>query len=264
MHHEITRLKQNNRPEWHYFETDGTHIDIIIDRSVFFNMFEQVTVGYLSDAKDIAASVKSSFTMPNENSDWGFGNRFIFVDQNDDWLRYRLNLVTIAGEADRRKITTEIQYGLKLLFSLLYLFGMPSKRKTWQIGEIYNISTKDERAASYIAATFSPLATLTFVSDPVQALSGIREIMGAAHKILYPGRKFDDYSLRVHDDNGYPGFVVPGDCSCIGVTSPPAAPDINRGFELSSHNLDNVIQQLTMLVGIAKLSQNLRTMTAPK
>lgn len=258
-------LKYFDHPEWFHMETDGTHIDIVIDREVFLNIISELK----ADAQIIIHSTSvlfgSVFVMPKENTDWGFGTRLLFIDNKDEWLRYRLNLVKLVEEPRRAIIAAEIQCSLQLLFTLLYVYGQTSKRSTKQIGEISSIATKDEYAHSYLAATFSPLATKIFVTDPETILSGIQPAMKKAHGILFPrDREVDDYSLRVHFSNGYPGFTVPGNCACLGVSCPPSQPDITEGFELSTHNHDTVIQQLTTLVGVAKLMQNLRTQNAPQ
>lgn len=258
-------IKHFNRPEWHYLETDGTHIDIVIDREVFLKMVAELK----SDAPIIVSSpalkLGSTFVMPKENANWGFGERLIFIDNSQNWLRYRIHLVKIIGDPNRSKIATEIQCSLNLIFTLLYLFGNESKRNTQQIGEIQGFSTVEEFGHSAFAAMFSPLATKLFFANPKKVLADIRPAMKDAYEIMYPlDRINDSYSLRVSSDNGYPLFVVPGNCACLGVSCPPSQPDLDDGFEMSPHNFDTVLQQLTMLVGIAKLWQNLRTQTAPQ
>lgn len=258
-------LKHDNSPEWHYLETDGTYIDIVIDRKIFLNMIGELKATAQIITSSTSVLLGSKFVMPKENADWGFGSRLIFIENKNEWLRYRLNLVKMVEEPNRSIIAAEIQCSLQLLFTMLYIFGKTSSRGSMQIGEISSIATKDEFAHSYLAATFSPLATNLFTADPEGILSGIQSTMKIAYGILFPmDREIDDYSLRVHFSNGYPGFMVPGNCACLGVSCPPSQPDITEGFELSTHNHDTVIQQLTTLVGIAKLMQNLRTQTAPQ
>ena len=62
-----------------------------------------------------------------------------------------------------------------------------------------------------------------------------------------------DFRVTV-DEKGYLYVVVPGDCCCMGDFDKHA----EFGSYLSSHNCDGPMQQLTFLVGFAKLNELVR------
>ncbi len=64
-------------------------------------------------------------------------------------------------------------------------------------------------------------------------------------------RRSDKHGFRVLiEEDGLIYFSCPGDCACLG-----ASPGVTggEGYEFNSHNVDNVIQQITLLSGVATL-----------
>lgn len=86
-------------------------------------------------------------------------------------------------------------------------------------------------------------------------LNVMTEAMWLAHNRLIGNNLYDSHNFRasVHNEDGWLNVTCPGD-GC-GLNPGSRGIDPGRGYEFSSHNVDNPHQQLTLLAGLAALHE---------
>jgi hypothetical protein len=154
----------------------------------------------------------------------------------------------------------ELRSTLFVLFTCLYIFEGESTEKKRQLLTIdgLGLETNGNLGQCYISATVTPTLCEWISKKPDQtSLKEVEEVMYDAYLHMYPGyRKF----MRKHDFQAVcqkPGRIslrIPGDACDLSPDSFHQS-EGGCGYKLSPHNIDNPVQQLTFLIGLARLHE---------
>ncbi|MBU6431662.1 MAG: hypothetical protein KGJ58_01880 [Patescibacteria group bacterium] len=112
-----------------------------------------------------------------------------------------------------------------------------------------------------MSGVFSPVFASFLRTDLFRKPAEVRAkatMINAWSKMNNPNKFFDDFDFRVNLQGGRLIMDCPGDaCGIHPEVWDELAPD--RGYKFSCHNVDNAIQQLTLLAGLAALHDMART-----
>lgn len=177
-------------------------------------------------------------------------------DYGDNLLQLRLSLPVHQG--------SEIDWGAcdsvgrqlhDLFFWMLYLdttdLNLPAAH---QLFAVQMMSPRGGLSVVVMPALARWISTHQGDEYEKMILSGMYEAYGHMTGKEIEGWRCHSFRYRVWDQK-FPSFVVPGECACLGAdgNTRTALEDQDEAFELSGHNIDNSLQQLTMLAGLGTL-----------
>lgn len=194
---------------------------------------------------------------------WGFGEVLRHVNDDSPWVVYHCPLPVFKRRGDLDAQThhagTEVRLSLSLLFAML---RFPPEVDTGaalpQFVIIDGLLVERGPHGAAIEATLTP-AMLPFLTDPSKgSLESVRTTMITVDRNIWQ----EDERMRVSEDSfrvthrppAYVHLCVPGN-ACGLDPDPNERRDEQRGYRLYEHNVDSGLQQLTLLMGIARLSE---------
>ncbi len=190
--------------------------------------------------------------------DWGFGHAMRLVpDPRPDWLSWHIAFPDIRGGDGTN--SANVRVSLKILSSGLWLFDGDTGWHEPQLTMIEDIRIDRGHNGGSLGVSVSP-AVATWVSKHINdsTIQPIVDAMKIAHLAMWDEdlscMRFSAYKTKPK----YLSLSVPGDACYIG----PSTVDHNsmtlEGYGLDPHNVDNGLQQLTLLAGTAKLHDLVR------
>jgi hypothetical protein len=233
--------------------------------------FKHICMKNYKRANEQFAYKLPEFIPPTEQQ-WGITGLIKRVAQQDAWHIFESTLPIIIDSKDRNRedeIHIQLRCSLSIFFNALWLFPMDSKEtgeKQRQLLIIEHLSVRPEMHGASLSVTVTPeLATWLSQAKVALKYPEIEDVMMGAYNTMWQHRKhkeYDRHSIRVHSrppKNIY--FNVPGDACDL---SPECSlNEGEHGYWLVPHNVDNSMQQLTFLMGLAKFHDLARTQPSP-
>jgi hypothetical protein len=255
-------------PAWYEFGMkDAKTLFIKIHRKAWKEVIDKIR----SDApiiqmfqKDFADNPSfGSFVIPSDQKPWGFGNiLFPKPSSESDWflflcplpILYRNGKHTSGGDWALRAT-------LSLFFTALWLCEDDTEAKRPQLMVIEGLRVDKEIYGGSLSVTLTPQVTQWLAKQEDRStLDDVEIAMQAADHHMWRNKKFisQPYDFRVMcRQPKWINFTVPGNaCGLDPSDYNDQSPE--NGYRLSPHNTDTGFQQLTLLVGLAKLQDLIR------
>ncbi len=206
------------------------------------------------------------FIAPSEKSPWGFGEILVpGISREADWFVYECTLPILRrknGERLENRNDFAIRATLAMLFQVLWLFEGVTNSDRLQLIVVENIRVDAELYGAALSATLTPTSAkwLSKLGDKEVLLPDIEKVMFSADQYMWEmdrDLRFHRYDFRVrYAPSKWIHLTVPGDA--CGLDPDFRSDDPNAGYLLGPHNTDSSIQQLTLIVGLAKLHELIR------
>lgn len=196
---------------------------------------------------------------------WGFGEvlREIPCEQNG-WVAYRATLPVVKSvtRGDRLKYVDwnplgRLRATLDVLFNALWLFDGDTGL---QLPQLIIINSMAVTASGAISAVLTPAMILFLAKqDEGQDFKSVVNTMRRTDEYLWQEEgNPNPYSISqfhvILQKSKFLHFCVPGDACGLDPDSHSYSGDsLAKGYSLVPHNVDNGIQQLSLLMGLAKL-----------
>lgn len=250
--------------EWYYIEPlrrkgNTVGLKVFVHPSAHKVICEQ----FDKSTNDIKYAMKeygiSEFISPKDSKVWGFGEVFLTKVENDEWYSYSADFTNQNWQS--------ISYSLIQIFSFLgYGFKIKEGKEADlpQLFTIENAMLSGQMNGAGFNVTASPYVRkwiLDIGTD--EDVSVITKSMCQAYYMYNWGftrkeKRSLIWDFRMWASKDRFGLSVLGNCACMGVDGIYYEKDINVPYELHPHNMDNVYQQLSMLVGFAEISNLVR------
>ncbi len=208
------------------------------------------------DEERVIALYKEDFSLPEfiypDESNFGFGPVLKFLGlEHGQWLAWRCVLPGQDEESSEwKKKMFALRATLSLLFQKLMFLDIDTGWKNPQLVLIDSLGV-GESSGGYLSAFLTPAM--------IQWLS--RQGNCRLESVIAAMQSMDGQLVRASDCGGFRAYCrppkwielhVPGNACDL---SPYSYSDesLDRGYQLHPHNVDNSIQQLTLLAGLACL-----------
>lgn len=203
----------------------------------------------------------TSFTPPAEFGAWGFDEVFTTVESTDpDFVMWEIEIPQLKKNQvvqDRALKEMRARCNLYILFFILNYpkIETSSTKKQLIVIECLCLPTGDRSfAQGSLSASLSPTAVSWIRTQPQGHIEPIIDAMRIAHDHLWKSH-FSERFGAYHRGEGFFWLDVPGDACDI---APERYHDDETGYCLVPHNVDSGVQQITFLVGLAKLHELIR------
>ncbi len=200
-----------------------------------------------------------SFTEFKIGKSWGFGEVLISCkSDHKDWLAYECILPVLRS--DKTNILG-LRSTLAMLFTTLWLFEESTDCKRPQLMVVDNFVVGGYLWGGALNVTLTPTVIAYLSKIPNNfCLTDVEKAMIRADAHMWPERKSSSYFHYFQALCRQPkwiNFTVPGNACGL---DPDGYYDtsLDRGYSLGPHNTDTSLQQLTLLVGLAKLQDLIR------
>lgn len=208
-----------------------------------------------------------NFIMPTAER-WGFGEVIQRVSDERGWTSYHCPLPVYKkiGEKERtgKGTATAVRTTLSILFSLLDF--CPEEDTEYRVSQLVIIDgflVQNDLHGGSLSATITPAMTPFLSSPSVESLKSIQDSMRTADEYMWQEKKRKKLfasDFRVHyQEPTKIHLTVPGDACALD----PAFGDYDGasyGYRLVPHNVDSGMQQLSLLMGLARLNELGRAM----
>jgi hypothetical protein len=201
----------------------------------------------------------TDFTPPNEG-DWGFNNAMKLAKSEDSsWVTWDIPFPVLKPKTreDPPSGVLAIRASLYIASTALSIFNGDTGWNTNQLIEIENICLPDKERSfggGSLSATLTPDAVRWLKKQKHQEeLLPVVAEMKAADEYMWPSNMDRMYRFRATcRQPKWINFTIPGNACDL---SPDGCHDekSDDGYKLVPHNVDSSLQQLTFLVGLAKL-----------
>lgn len=183
------------------------------------------------------------------------------VPDERGWVSYHCPLPIYKKQGEKhiseRSTSTAVRTTLSILFELLNLD--PEEDTKYEIPQLVvvdNFLVQEERNGSSLSAIITP-AMIPFLSNPESdSLKSIEEVMRTADEHMWQEKKRSklfESDFRVHFYKSPKIHLsVQGDACGL---DPAHYSGIGCGYRLVPHNVDSGIQQLSLLMGLARLHE---------
>ncbi len=211
-----------------------------------------------------------------ESSDecWGFGGILIRTESQDPaWLVYECSLPVLREEKesdlemqDERSDVCTLRSTLSVLFQVLWLFDGDTKSSLPQLMVIEYLRVEADIYGGAIGVTLTPSVAkwLSKIPDD-NLLLEVQEAMMQADAHMWRDKRFPQSAHYFRAWCRQPKWInisVPGN-ACGLDPSDYYSDSLDHGYKLSPHNTDSSLQQLTLLIGLAKLHDLVRKDSGP-
>lgn len=204
----------------------------------------------------------STFTSPCEG-DWGFCNVLKFVKTEGDWMTWKVKMPVIKGKSEAVEDSREYTLAVR---ASLYLFVANRLRTCeyntrWYSSQLIvirgiSLPQKDQnKFTGALDVVLTPAAIKWLAKQQHQAhLAPVIDAMKSAYQHMWskPITSFDHFGALYRQPR-WLNLEVPGDRCRLEPDGYGNCRDDDRGYSLFSHNVDSSLQQLTFLMGLAKL-----------
>jgi hypothetical protein len=251
---------QEGEPSRYHLGTSSTTIDIAINKGVAPD-----ASGFPIKDMDVIRKylqLPQEFILPSPDREWGFGPVLKLVDSpNPGWLIYQATLPDGISSKDDND-AFQVAATLGILFHDLNTTDRISNSTVPQNLTVSLNSGRNWRDGNPIWVTINkPLVRWINMHLESALAPAIENTMTEAFNRISGNRSTEDqkyYRNKIKFRMSAPKFVsfdVPGDASLNSGTALIYENSNLKGYELSSHNVDRVVSQLTLLTGIAKLEE---------
>ncbi len=171
------------------------------------------------------------------------------------------------GHGQETHLDWKTAYAISATFTCFFMLASLRTKKTEitscnfpQLILVDTITIRDMHGGSLSGAYSIPLVNYLKSLPVGTRLEPMTTAMITAYKKMFGGlRKFEQHDFRteIHTENGWLNVSCPGDACGLN----PADPYDRRettGYKFSCHNVDNPMQQLTLLAGLAALCDETR------
>ncbi len=248
-------------PAWYKISSrhSGKSITLSVHRAALEEMKE-----IKWDTAPIAPHLKKEYNLPDftppNDGDWGFGNAMKQAKSEDPlWIVWDIPFPVLKPKSreDPPSGVLAIRASFYIASTALSIFKGDTGWKTNQLMEIENICLPDKErsfGSGSLSATLTPDAIrwLKQQSHNSELMPVVAE-MKAADEYLWPHNSDRMYWFRATcRQPKWINFTIPGDACGL---DPDGYHDekSDDGYKLVPHNVDSSLQQLTFLVGLAKL-----------
>ncbi len=209
-----------------------------------------------------------AFILPTAER-WGFGEVIHRVPDERGWVSYHCTLPVIKKFKEEKRsdecAATAIRATLSILFNLLSLsFEGDTEYRVPQLIVIDGFLVQDGMHGGSLSAIVTPAMT-SFLSDPSpESLESIQDAMRTADEYMWQEKERKRLlarSFQVHHYESRIHLTVPGDaCGLDPASGHGEYRDSASGYRLTPHNVDGGLQQLALLMGLARLHELGRSM----
>lgn len=235
--------------------------DYIVGIMVHRQVFLEVMLQNWSTAPVIEQLSKlfgfKSFTPPTEGS-WGFDDSLsLGKSAQPEWILWEFKLPKIrskdgVGESSTKGIAA-LRCSLHVLFLILSMVKEETNSSEKQLIVIDSISLPigDRRCSGSIDAVLTPTAISWLSKQPTGHIEEIVESMKRASEYMWEGVTRTN-RFGAECDGRFIYLDIPGE-ACHLYPENNHNPKSEEGYSMSCHNTDSSLQQLTFLVGLARL-----------
>jgi len=250
-------LRNGNVPAWYYISAanDGSALYIGIHQKAEAHLISLDWFGmskWLNDYFNLG-----EFAAPNKNP-CGFG-KTLELDPPDrpEWTRWKCRL-PIGKDLGGERI--KIRATLYSLFKGLDMFEGDTGWSKPQLIVVDGLNLPIGERDGSLSVTLSP-ALSRWLSDngSREALAPVVDMLRAAYGAM-GGGAISPYEFRLDWNKPRISLYIPRNGCWMNPDSPRSSleKDENMGYELSTHNSDTAQQQLTFLMGLARLHDLVR------
>ncbi len=217
----------------------------------------------------IVAHFKKKFELPDfimpPVERWGFGEVMQRVADERGWTTYHCPLPVYKKL--RQKENSDWSTAAAVRSTLCVLFGLlsfcPDEDTDYRVQQLIivdNFLVENGLNGGSLTAILTPAMT-PFLSNPdADSLKSIQKAMQTADEYMWQDRKRSELFTRDFRVFCYEPtrihFSVSGDaCGLDPASNDGAYRDENRGYRLVPHNVDSGMQQLSLLMGLARLAE---------
>lgn len=263
--------KTNVMPAWYELATKGAKTLLIRIHRVAMRALESMREDSPIIRSYTNIFLKSphpfgKFVLPREDKSWGFGEVLIPQESKDnDWLTYacRLPILAEKGQFDETKTDVmALRSTLSVIFNSLFIFDGETGCKKPQLMVVEAFSVHMEIYGGAMGVTLTPAVSHWLSQQPDNScLIKVEDAMRKAGEHMWnDSRTKKLFHQNYHAWCRQPKWInlsVPGN-ACGLDPSDYYDTSLDRGYTLSPHNTDSSWQQLTLLVGLAKLHELIR------
>lgn len=205
----------------------------------------------------------TSFILPSRKKSWGFGEILAPCESFDkDWVTYECLLPILLGK-NGECIKTNVfalRATLSILFVVLKLFDVDTGCKRPQLMAIKGFRVDEDLSGGNISVMLTPKVS-QWLSKQVDNsfLKEVEEVMLETYIYMLNKNKKHLFrsKFKVCCRQKWINFEVPGNACGL---DPENYSDefLDTGYCLYSHNTDSSIQQLTLVIGLAKFQDLIR------
>ena len=228
------------------------------------------------------------------NGNIGFDDSFVFEGIKEDFAEFAANIPTIKkysgkkcedcrGSGKDRLLDDECLrcegtgkdwfYDWKLAFAISASFTIifhwmhfPKKETSSLLPQLMIVSTitRDEMHGGSLFGEYSVelcnwMRSLYLLNEDTYAVTEMTEAIKIAHKKIFGAFRFGEehyFWAKIESDNGQLNVNCPGDA--CGLYLADSFFRDGKGYKFSCHNVDNPMQQITLLAGLAALHDKAR------
>lgn len=204
-----------------------------------------------------------AFMVPPGHPGWGIGRRFLpAVSKRKGWVRWAGTLPKAAIKSDE---------GWEALYEISLSLGTALSALTYRCSEQLSVGTPQQAmyipglgcrrdipyGGSSFGARFFPAFHEWLITQDLESLARELSRNMALADSRMAGRKVEPSGGFIGVGANFDGMFLHlrggGNCACMSVDMSHGPPEAGKGYELTPHNMDSPVHQLTMLAGIATL-----------
>lgn len=252
---------------WYQLRYTQGGLFIRIHQSVANTVLEPITRTW-EPAQLLASYLSLPSFIPPDKEAWGFGPILHRAQDASSWRTWFMKWPTLPQDENQRWEQKElfcISATLNLLFNEL-LKGKSSKWLTEprgtlpQLLDIHYLQTSPEPGGGTLGVTLSPIVGAWVASLPDSTCHAELgdALFHAYHRLTGTQSDADRRSCHVYVEHPrWLTFSIPGSESGLHPDE-QSSENPERGYSLVSHNVDDRVQQITLLAGLAKLNDLVR------
>ncbi len=256
----MRKLLSGAAPAWYDLEMQGLDLFIHVHPKAA-RLVEEVTA---RSPLPIAESLREELALPPFQgalqSPWGFGNvLFRARPKRSGWRTWKLTIPPIFTKGGNKVLEPgrafRFSATLQILFLALNAIEEDTDSPFLQLLSIDHLTTRSGIYGGAMSVRIFPPLCYWLSKHPDGDFLEIRSAMQQAYERMVWERFFFPQEFKVFFNQ--PKWIhldIPGNACGL---DPDSSWDdsLDMGYELVPHNTDTPIQQLTLLVGIAKLNQ---------
>ncbi len=229
------------------------------------------------------------------NGNFGFDDRFIFEGIKEDFAEFAVNIPTVKKYSGKKceyckgsgkdrlrddeclpcrgtgkdwfydwKLAYAVSASFTVIFHWMHFPEKETSSLLPQLMIVFTI-TRDEMHGGSLGGEYgvelcSWMRSLYLLTEGIYAVTEMTEAMGIAHKKIFGAFRFgEEHYLwaKIQSDDGWLNVNCPGD-ACGLHPADSFGPQEGRGYKFACHNVDNPMQQITLLAGLAALHDKAR------
>lgn len=193
-----------------------------------------------------------------ENGRWGFGGAMRLFSENNGWTSVHCPLPvyqTKEEEVFDKGNAKAVRASLSMLFTILSFYSDADGDFT--VPQLIIIDNFDVLAGNALSAIVTPGMHLFLSNLKTGSLESVQQAMQIADRYMWQRSCMTDllYSMQFRVDFSVSNKIhlsVPGNACGL---DPYSYSNSSLGYRLGPHNVDSGTQQLTLLMGLARLCE---------